>query len=59
MIYGNLKSFIKKVDRYESNPEKSPIAKVAEHIPSSFSISAISSRKCIQAGMVENIEEVL
>ena len=38
IIYEDLESLTKKVDACENNPEKLSTAKVAEHIPSGFSI---------------------
>ena len=43
IIYADLKPLIKKMDGCKNNPEKSTSRKVGEHIPSSSSISTISS----------------
>ena len=43
IIYADLESLIKKVDRHKNNAEKLSTTIVVEHIPSGFSISTISS----------------
>ena len=41
IIYGDLKSLIKKVNGCKNNPEKSSTRKISEHIPCGYSISTI------------------
>ena len=48
IIYADLESLIEKMDGCKNNPEKSSTAKVSEKIPSSFSMSTISSFKEIE-----------
>ena len=42
IIYADLESLIQKIYVYKNNPEKLFTRKVGEHIPSGFSMSAIS-----------------
>ena len=44
VIYTDLKSSLEKIDGCKKNPGKSSMTKVSEHIPSGFSMSAISSK---------------
>ena len=48
IIYAHLKCIIEKINRCKNNPENSSTTKISEHIPSGFSISAISSTKSIE-----------
>ena len=48
IIYADFESLIVKIDGCENNPEKSSTTNVSEHIPSGFSMSTISSIKCIE-----------
>ena len=48
IIYAHLKCIIEKINRCKNNLENSSATKVSEHIPSGFSISAISSIKSIE-----------
>ena len=48
IIYPDLEFIIQKVDGCKSNPENSSATKVSEHIPSSFSMSTISSFRSIE-----------
>ena len=48
IIYAHLKCIIEKINRCKNNPENSSTTKTSEHIPSGFSISAISSTKSIE-----------
>ena len=48
VIYPDLEFIIQKVDGCKSNPENSSATKVSEHIPSSFSMSTISSFRSIE-----------
>ena len=43
IIYEDLECIIEKIDGSKNNPENSSTIKVSEHVPSGFSISAISS----------------
>ena len=43
IIYAGLECIIEKIDGCKNNPENSSTTKVSEHIPSTFSMSAISS----------------
>ena len=43
LIYLYLKCIIEKIDGCKNNPENSSTTKVSEHIPSTFSMSTISS----------------
>ena len=45
IIYANLECLIEKIDGCKNNPKKFIYKKVGEHIPSGFSMSAISSLK--------------
>ena len=47
IIYAALECKIEKIDACKNNPENSSTTKVSEHIPSSFSISTISSFRII------------
>ena len=46
-IQADLESLIKKTDGCKNNPKKPSTSKVSEYIPSGFSMSKISSFKCI------------
>ena len=48
ILYGNLECFPEKIDGRKNNPENSFTTKVGEHIPSSISMSTISSFKSIE-----------
>ena len=48
IIYADLECIIPKIDGCKNNPENSPTTKVTEHIPSGFSLSAISSFRSIE-----------
>ena len=52
IIYAVLDCLIEKIDGYNNNPENSFTTKVNEYIPSSFSISPISSFKSINISMM-------
>ena len=41
IIYADLESLIKKVERCANNPEKSSTTKIGEHIPCRYSMSTI------------------
>ena len=41
IIYGDLKSLIKKVNECKNNPEKPSTRKISEHIPCGYSMSTI------------------
>ena len=43
IIYADLECVIEKIDGCKNNPENSSTTKVSEHIPSTFSMSTISS----------------
>ena len=48
IIYVDLECIIEKIDGCKNNPENSSTTKVSEHIPSDFSMSAISSFRNIE-----------
>ena len=48
IIYADFECIIEKIDGCKNNPENSSTTKVREHIPSSFSMSTISSFKSIE-----------
>ena len=48
IIYGNRECLIENTDGWKNNSENSSTSKVDKHIPSSFSMSTISSFKSIQ-----------
>ena len=48
IIYADLKCMIEKIDGCKNNPENSSTTKVSEHIPSGFSMYAISSFRSIE-----------
>ena len=48
IIYADLKCILENIDGYKNNLEKSSTIKVSEHIPSSFSMSTISSFRSIE-----------
>ena len=48
IFYADLECLIEKIDGCKNNPENSSTTKVVEHIPSSFSMSTISSFKNIE-----------
>ena len=48
VVYADLEWIIKKTDGCKHNPEISSTTKVNEHIPSSFSMSTISSFRSIE-----------
>ena len=48
IVYADLEWIIKKTDGCKHNPEISSTTKVNEHIPSSFSMSTISSFRSIE-----------
>ena len=41
IIYADIESLIRKIDGLENNPQKSSRTKIAEHIPSRYSILTI------------------
>ena len=47
VIYADLECVIEKIDGCKNNPENSSAAKVREHIPSGFSMSAVFSFRSI------------
>ena len=48
IIYADLECIIEKINRCKNNSENSSATNVSEHIPSEFSMSAISSFKSIE-----------
>ena len=48
IIHADLECLIEKIDGFKNNPDNSSTTKVAKHIPSSFSMSTISSFKSIE-----------
>ena len=48
VIYADLECLIEKIDACKNNPKNSFTTKVSKHIPSDFSMSAISSSKNIE-----------
>ena len=48
IIYTDLECLIAKIDGCKNNPENSSTTKVGKHIPSAFSMSAITSFKSIE-----------
>ena len=48
IIFADLECLIEKIDRCKNNPENFSTTKVAEHIPSAFSMSTISPFKNIE-----------
>ena len=48
IIHADLECLIEKTDGRKNNPEKSSTTKVAEHVPSGFSMSTISLFKSIE-----------
>ena len=48
IIYADLECITKKIDGWENDSENSYSTKVSEHIPSSFSMSAVSSCRSIE-----------
>ena len=48
IIYADLECIIEKIDGCKDNPKNSSETQVTEHIPSSFSMSTISSFKSIE-----------
>ena len=48
IIYADLECIIEKIDGCKNNPENSFTVQVSEHIPSGFSMSTISSLRCIE-----------
>ena len=48
IIYADLECIIEKIDGSKNDPENSSTIKVSEHIPSGFSMSAISSFRSIE-----------
>ena len=48
VIYADLECLIEKIDGFKNNPKNSVTAKVNEHIPSGFQMSATSSFKSIE-----------
>ena len=48
IIYADLECIIQKINGCNNNPENSSTAKVSKHIPSSFSMSTISSFRSIE-----------
>ena len=48
IIYADLECIIEKIDECKNNPENSSTTKTIEHIPSDFSMSAISSFRRIK-----------
>ena len=47
-MISDLDCIIEKIDRCRNNPENLSTSKVSEHIPSGFSMSAISSFRSIE-----------
>ena len=41
IIYADIESLIRKIDRCANNPENSSTTKIVEHIPSGYSVSTI------------------
>ena len=48
IIYADLDCILEKIDGWKNNPKNSSTTKVSEHIPSGFSMSAISSFRSIE-----------
>ena len=48
IIYADLRCILENIDGYKNNLENSSTIKVSEHIPSSFSMSTISSFRSIE-----------
>ena len=48
IIYADLDCMLEKIDGWKNNPKNSSTTKVSEHIPSGFSMSAISSFRSIE-----------
>ena len=48
IIYAYLECLIEKIDWYKNNPEYSSTTKVSKHLPSGFSMSALSSFRSIE-----------
>ena len=48
IIYADLECIIEKIDGCKNNPKNLSTTKVSEHIPSGFSMSAISSFRSIE-----------
>ena len=48
IIHVDLECLIKKIDGCKNNPENSSTTKVGEHVPSDFSMPAMSSFKSIE-----------
>ena len=47
-IYEDLECIIEKIDGCKNNPKNTSTSKVGEHIPSAFSMNAISSFRSIE-----------
>ena len=50
IIYADLECIIEKINGCKNNPENSSAKKLSEHISSGFSMSTISSFRCIYRG---------
>ena len=48
IIYSDLECIIEKIDGCKNNPENLSTTNISEHIPSSFSMSTISSTRSIE-----------
>ena len=48
IIYADLDCILEKINGWKNNPKNSSTTKVSEHIPSGFSMSAISSFRSIE-----------
>ena len=53
IIYADLKCIIERIDGCKNNPENSSATKVSKHIPSGFSMFAISSFRIIENKQVK------
>ena len=51
-MYADLESFIKKIDEYYSNSQKSFKTKLREHLPSVYSMSTIRTFNAIEKSMM-------
>ena len=53
IFYADLKCIIERIDGCKNNPENSSATKVSKHIPSGFSMFAISSFRIIENKQVK------
>ena len=53
IFYADLKCIIERIDGCKNNPENSSATKVSKHIPSGFSMFAISSFRIIENNQVK------